>query len=107
MRWRNRYLWVFGALVALAVIAFSGHPNAAVGAADAAFAPLAPSPTIEAAPSAQLLLSHLSWCGHALQSTDLPLALQAFHSGKEAHRVAGIVRPYYGPLYRRPPPSFS
>jgi len=108
MRRRTGY---FGALVAfvvfVALFVFEGRAHAAVGGADAMSAPCVPVASVEPAPGGQLLQSHFNGCGHALQSADLPLTLRAILAGELVRQESGAVLLHYGPLYRRPPPSFS
>ena|ERR1700694_2439253 len=107
MRWRNSYFWALGVCVALVVLVLTGHPSVTLNASGAVSAPFAPSASVESAPVGQVLLSHFDWSGHALRSIDLSLALRAIRVGEGASQVAGASRPHYGPLHRRPPPSFS
>jgi hypothetical protein len=107
MRWRTSYFWALGAFVALAVLAFDGRPNVRVDGSGAVSAPSAPIAFVGSAPAGQVLLSHLGWCGHALRSYGLLLTLRANSAGEGVRQFAGAAQPHYGPLHRRPPPSFS
>src|SRR5213595_2010574 len=108
MRWRNSHLWALAACVAFAcVLSFGCHPDVPVGAAAGMSAPSTPRASLESAPVAKLLQSHFDWCGHALESASLSLAITAIRAGDGERQNAGATQPHYGPLHRRPPPSFS
>ena len=107
MRWRTSYRWALGAFVALAVLVFDGRPNVTVGVASIVSAPFVPTASVVSGPVGQVLLSHFDWCSRALPSSDLSFLLRDMSAGEGAHQVAGAVQPHYGPLHRRPPPSFS
>jgi len=108
MRWRTGHLWALAACVAfVCVVLFGCDPDVRVGAAAGMSAPSTPRASVESAPVAKLLQSHFDWCGYALGSASLSLALSAIRAGDGARRDAGTTPPHYGPLHRRPPPSFS
>jgi hypothetical protein len=109
MGWRNRYLCVLGAIVVFsAVLMLRVRPTVAVGGPSSASAPSVPGPSFGSAPVAQGVPSHFDGFSHGLRTTNLPPALRAVRASEGAHHPsAGAAGPVYGPLHRRPPPSFT
>ncbi|HEV3201286.1 MAG TPA: hypothetical protein VGZ73_25475 [Bryobacteraceae bacterium] len=108
MRGRTRHLWTLAGSVALGfLLVFACHPGFVVGAPAGMSAPAAPTVSIESTSAAKLLQSQFDWHGHALQSAGLWFALAAIRARHGARQGTDTAPPYYGPLHRRPPPSFS
>jgi len=108
MRWRTGHLWALAAGLALIVVlAFACQPGFVASAGTGMSAPSAPRTSIESAPVAKLLQSHFDWCGHVLLPAGLRLTLSSVHTADGTRQNAGSVSQCYGPLHRRPPPSFS
>ena len=71
-------------------------------------APSAPARVIEAAGAAQQHLpSQSDWAGVVPQRPSLSFSLPLFGVREDAEHNAPADLPFYGPLHRRPPPSFS
>jgi len=108
MRWRNLYFWALAAVVAFAAVpTFHGHSHLAVGSLACVSAPSVPAASIESAPETHPLLSHFDGCSPSLRSTNPSFALRAVRAREVARQIADLSQPNYGPLHRRPPPSFS
>ena len=108
MRWRMGHLWAVAACAAfVCVLTFGCNPDVPAGAAAGMSAPSTPRASIESAPVAKFLQSHFDWSGHALASASLSLVLSSVRAGIVVRRHASAGSPNYGPLHRRPPPSFS
>jgi hypothetical protein len=108
MRWRIGHVWALAGCVAFAfLLVFASHPGFAASAPTGMSAPAAPAAALESAPVAKLLQSQFDWNGHALRSTTFSLALVAIHAKNVAQQNPQTAPPHYGPLHRRPPPSFS
>lgn len=109
MNWRTGNLWALAGCIALAfLLVFACHPGFAVGTPSGMSAPSVPAAVIESTPAAQLLQSQFDWCGHALRPASLSLALLTVGAGDGARQDPDTSDPpHYGPLHRRPPPSFS
>src|SRR5690349_6220232 len=108
MRWRSSIFCGLAGCFALAVLlAFAGHPAFTTVAPTGMSAPPAPATSIEAAPAAGLLQPQFDWHGYAAASSGLSAAPAAIRAIVDGHRPTGTALPHYGPLHRRPPPSFS
>src|SRR5580765_1206419 len=108
MRWRTGHLWALAAGLALIVVlAFACQPGFVADSGTGMSAPPAPRTSIESAPVAKLLQSHFDWCGQVLLPAGLRLTLSSVHAGEGAGQHRDSASQCYGPLYRRPPPSFS
>jgi hypothetical protein len=108
MRWRTGHLWVLAAGLALIVVlTFACQPQFAVGSGAGMSAPSAPRTSAESAPVAQLLQPHFDWCGQMLLPASLRFTLTAVRAADDARQEAISASQCYGPLHRRPPPSFS
>jgi len=108
MSWRSGHLWALGACIALVVVLVCGCQAGPAGGAVAGMsAPAAPTTSFESAPAAKLLQSHFDWCGHVLQSYGLSLSVPGMQAHLGTRQGAGAAPAHYGPLHRRPPPSFS
>lgn len=108
MRWRTGFVWALAGGVGLAfLLVLACHPGFTVGAPAGMSAPSPPAASIESAPAAQFLQSQFDWHGIALRALSFAPALAAVCMGDDARQDAGTAPPHYGPLHRRPPPSFS
>lgn len=108
MRWRIGFAWALVGGVGLAfLLVLACHPGFTVDAPAGMSAPWAPAASIESAPAAQLLQLQFDWHGLALRALSFSLALVAVCARDDARQDAGTAPPHYGPLHRRPPPSFS
>ena len=108
MRWRTGHLWAFAAGLALIVaLAFACQPAFVAGPGMGMSAPPAPRTSVESAPVAKLIQSHYDWCGHVLLPSGLQFTLSGARTQDGAGQHANSVSQFYGPLHRRPPPSFS
>jgi hypothetical protein len=109
MRWRTSFAWALAASVVLAfLLVLAGHPAIDVGGGAGMSAP-APFPArfFESASAVQLLQPHFDGHTDALRVITPALILVAVRAGDDAGQDAGLTPPHYGPLHRRPPPSFS
>jgi hypothetical protein len=108
MRWRIGHVWALAGCVSFALLlVLASHPGFAVSVPTGMSAPSAPAAALESAPVAKLLQSQLDWYGTALPSTYLSPTLVAVRARDAARQDLNTVPPHYGPLHRRPPPSFS
>src|ERR1700728_1757833 len=111
MRPRTRQLWAFAASVALfLLISVAGHSRLATGSAGTSTgmsAPAAPKAFVESEPVAKLLRSHFDWSGQIVRSAITSILLPAVSTQRRSGQHADPASQYYGPLYRRPPPSLS
>src|SRR5437763_757181 len=83
------------------------HPGGKLAAAAGMSAPPAPATAFEAAPAAQFLPSHFDWYGLADREDRASFAFAALGAIHETCKHTRSYPPQYGPLHRRPPPSFS
>jgi hypothetical protein len=108
MRWRIGFAWALAAGVGLAfLLVLACQPGFAVGAPVGMSEPWAPAASIESAPAAQLLQSQFDGQGLAVRALGFSLAFVAVCARHDARQDADPAPPHYGPLHRRPPPSFS
>jgi hypothetical protein len=108
MRWRTKYLWSFGVLIAFVTVSvFSARPSVVGRNAGGVSAPPALSASAESTPVVKLPQLHLDWCGHAPQSANITPSLRGSRVRVGSRELAGVAQPHYGPLHRRPPPSVS
>ena len=108
MRRERVILCAFAGCFAFAVmLAFAAPPAFAGGAAAGMSAPAAPATSIEAAPAAKFLQPRFDWQGQVLRPAGLPFVAVAIRALDETRRYTSTAPPHYGPLHRRPPPSFS
>lgn len=108
MRWRIGFAWALAGTVGLALLlALACHPGFTVGAPAGMSVPWTPAASIESAPVAQFLQWKFDWHGLALRALSFSLALVALAARHDAGQGAAPAAPHYGPLHRRPPPSFS
>jgi hypothetical protein len=70
-------------------------------------APSGQAVSIESASAAKLIQLQFDWYGPSLRSTSLSLARATVRAMEGVRLNGGAIPPYYDPLYRRPPPSFS
>ena len=107
MRGRTGFGWALAGGASLAfLLVLVSHPGFTVGAPTGMSAPSAPPASIESAPAAQLQQSRFDSNGHAVQALNFSLALVAVCARGDARQDARTAPPHYGPLHRRPPPSF-
>jgi hypothetical protein len=83
------------------------HPGPKLAAAAGMSAPPAPATAIESIPAAQFLPSHFDWHGLADRQVRVSFVLVALGAIHETGKDTRPYPPQYGPLHRRPPPSFS
>src|SRR5690242_17503183 len=108
MRWRNSYVWGFLACAVLALLlVLAGNPGFAASPPAGMSAPKPPTTSIESAPADKLLQPQSDWHGDALRPAAFSLAPSSHWRPDERPRYTITAAPHYGPLYRRPPPSFS
>jgi hypothetical protein len=107
MRWRTGFVWALAGVVTLAILlVLAGHPALTAGAQAGMSAPQVPAVSVESASAARLPQSQFDW--HAFNARPLSfsfVAVAIFAADRARHR--GTASPHYGPLHRRPPPSFS
>jgi hypothetical protein len=108
MRCRIGFAWALAGGVCLAfLLALACHTGFTVGAPVGMSAPWPPPASIEPALAVQILQVQFDWHGLALRALSFSPALVAVCARHNVRQDAGIAPPHYGPLYRRPPPSFS
>jgi hypothetical protein len=108
MRGRVGFAWAIAGSASLAfLLVLTCHPGFPVLVPAGMSAPPAPIAAIESAPVAQFLQSHPDGHGLALRALSLSFALVAFCATRDAQQGRESHPPHYGPLHRRPPPSFS
>lgn len=108
MRGRTRQLWAIATSTVLALawgVAFPARGESRVAAGMSAPPPAHVS--IESAASAKLLQTHSDPAGQVSRGVGLCLALDAVGSVDGRREAGSAARRPYGPLHRRPPPSFS
>jgi len=107
MRWCKNHFWTLSALaVFAALLAFGGHPDPVIGSGTVS-APSAPNAFVQSASFPWLLQSHFNGSGHPSRSAGFVPEPRTIRTVEAASRIARTVQPHYGPLHRRPPPSFS
>jgi hypothetical protein len=100
--------WAIAGIAGLALLlVLACQPGYAMAAPAGMSAPLAPATAIESGPAAQLLPSQSHTHGLALRALSFSFAMVAFCAPHDARQDAEPDAPHYGPLHRRPPPSFS
>src|SRR5512140_497924 len=105
---RTGHLWALAGSVALAfLLVYACHPGLVASAPAGMSAPSAPALSTESASVAKLLQSQFDWHGYALRPAGLSLAFVAVRARDRVRHGRNAVPPHYGPLHRRPPPSFS
>lgn len=108
MRHRIGFACALAGSVGLAfLLVLACHPGFTASAAAGMSAPLDPATSIASAQTPQLLRLRLDWNGLALRTLGFRLAFETTGTNANAPRNAGTAQLYYGPLHRRPPPSFS
>lgn len=108
MRRRGSFGWALAGSLGLAfLLVLACHGGFAVSAASGMSAPPAPAPLSAQAPATQFLQSQFDWHGCILRALRFEVTLAATGTIDAARRPAGTLAPRYGPLYSRPPPSFS
>jgi hypothetical protein len=107
MRRRTDHLWAAICGYALILLlALACRPDLKPGFATGMSAPSAPRTSIESSPAGTMLQSHFDWCAPAVRRTHCPLPVLV-SGALDGARQDSHSAPYYGPLYRRPPPSLS
>jgi hypothetical protein len=108
MRRRIGFAWAVAGIAAFAfLLVLACQPVFAGPAPEGMSAPKAPSTAIESTAADQLLQSRSDWHGLALRSLSVSFALVAVGAACDTRQDAKTDPPHYGPLHRRPPPSFS
>jgi hypothetical protein len=108
MRGRTGIAWAIAASASiLFLLILACHPAFATDAPAGMSAPPAPTRAFESAPAAQLLQSPFDTHGLALRAQSFSPALIAIDATHDPRHNAQPHPPLYGPLHRRPPPSFS
>ena len=108
MRLRHIYCCALVVLIVLAAVpVFHGGTHLAIGSPGGVSAPRVPCASVESAPEARPLQSHFDGCAHTVRHTNLLPGLRTSRAGEVARQIEDISPPSYGPLHRRPPPSFS
>ena len=108
MRWRTKYLWTLGVLIAFVTVSvFGARPSVMGRNAGGVSAPPALSASAESTPVIKLPQLHFDWCGQAPQSANITFSLRGSRVRVRSRELAGAAQPHYGPLHRRPPPSVS
>jgi hypothetical protein len=108
MRWRNSCAWALAGSFAIAVVlVLACQPGFAPAAGAGMSAPVAPRVSVESAPAAKLLPSHFDWYTPPSRFGSHGLAASAIGAANRAKPSVGSATESYGPLHRRPPPSFS
>jgi hypothetical protein len=107
-RQTNHFLALTVGIALLVLPGLAGHSElGAGGSASGMSAPATPRSLVDSSPAAKIFQSHFHWCGQILQPANFSLALLAVRAGYSTKQVVGTVAYNYGPLHRRPPPSFS
>jgi len=108
MRGRIGFAWALAGVVSLAcLLVFACHPSVLAGPPAGMSAPVAPAASIESAPAVRLLPSPFDPHGPVLGTLRFSPALGALGATSGTRQDEGAAPPNYGPLHRRPPPSFS
>lgn len=108
MRGRIGFAWALAANVILAFLLVSACQSGyQTGTSAGMSSPLTPAAFIESSLAAQLPQLQFDGHGPALHALRSPLALAAVGVNGHARQYAGTGPLNYGPLHRRPPPSFS
>ena len=108
MRWLTGHLWALAAGLALIVVlAFTCQPGFVADSGAGMSAPPAPRTSVESAPVAKLLQAQFDWCGYVLLPAGVRTTLTAARAADGPRQHRDSVSQCYGPLHRRPPPSFS
>lgn len=108
MRRRTSHVWALAGSVALALLlALAWHPGVAAGPTAGMSAPAPARASVESAPAAKILQLHFDWGGQALTRGSLAVSPESARAAGHEERGTAGARQCYGPLYRRPPPSFS
>ena len=109
MRWRTRLGWTLaGSMGLLCLLVLTGHPIINFGAPSGMSAPSSfPAASLESACATLSLQPRFDGHRDALCTLGCFPALVAIRTGNDARPDTGAAPPHYGPLHRRPPPSFS
>jgi len=105
---RKLGLWAIGGSAVLALLlVLACHPAYALGAPAGMSAPPVHPAALESARAAQLLQSRSDWHAAPVEGVHGSLAFVLIGTAHRAGHSAAIREAHYGPLHRRPPPSFS
>ena len=108
-RWHH-YAWLLGSLAVLATLLALQPRSGDLRAESATCAspPSLPRASFESAhDAAGLQQRHFGGFDSAFLSTSLSLGLVGAHTGQQPNQPAIASNPFYGSLFRRPPPSLS
>jgi hypothetical protein len=107
MRRRTGFAWALAGTAGLALLLLLAcHPGFALGTSTGMSAPAPPAHSVESIQAAHFLTPQFEPHRIAVSSGFNP-ELAAVHSRPSASPDSAVAQPAYGPLYRRPPPSFS
>ena len=102
------FVWAIGGSAVLALLlVLACHPVYVLAAPAGMSAPPVHPAAMESARAAQLLPSRSDWHGTTLEGVRCGLVFRRCGTAQTAGPHAAIQAPHYGPLHRRPPPSFS
>jgi hypothetical protein len=105
---RSTRLWAFAGAFSLAILlALVCHPGFPAGPPAGMSAPAPVKASFESSPAAGLFGSHFDWHPHVLAPSGFAFAAAAAGRSGDAPRPIVRFEAHYGPLHRRPPPSFS
>jgi hypothetical protein len=108
MRRRSAHLWALAGLLAYgALLTPAGHAGFKADGATGMSAPPPPATSIESVQAAKPLLPHFDWDAGVPGPVGPTIALSRFRVEGGTAAAPAAARPLYGPLFRRPPPSFS
>lgn len=109
MRWRTGLAWTLaGSVGLLFLLILTGHPIINFGAPAGMSAPSSfPAASLESACATLSLQPQFDGRGDALGALSCFPALVAIPASNDARQDTGTALPHYGPLHKRPPPSFS
>lgn len=106
MRWRGIPWALAGGLGLALVLCLACHPGAIVAPSAGMSAPPVSSASLDSAP-APVQQSPFGWQPVLPRTAGLPPAPAVSGVSDGARQHGSAITAHYGPLYRRPPPSFS
>ena len=107
MRWRGSFVCALAGSLGLALLlVLACHGGLTASAASGMSAPVVPAPSTASAPVAHFLQSQFDWHGCELRALGFSVVLARLGAIEKSNRRVNAAAPHYGPLHRRPPPSF-
>src|SRR5258708_1694283 len=105
---RNSYIWPVGAFLVATILSFHGRTNhTAVGDTNSASLSSLSKAHVESAALCEILLIQFHGCTHALLPNPVSHEFRSSRISRLADLIDVSSELLYGPIQRRPPPTFS